>query len=124
MARKDCCFLCRFLSKSDTMGCELDDSVVVDIWNIMGDIKEVIDCPLKKEGGITMEYKGFTTTNVVKERIEGTDVDVYSAVVENSSRYLKFDATSLEDIVGSFHKCIDDYLVECKKLGINPFQTR
>ena len=115
--RTENCFWCGYLGK-ELVECTADKSVKINPFLLLDEYPE--DCPKKK--GVVMEYKGFRTTNVVKETIEG--IDIYSAVVENSSRYLKFKANSLEDVVESFHKCIDDYLIECEQIGIDPFQKR
>lgn len=67
-----------------------------------------------------MEYKGFRTTNIVKETID--EVDKYSMKVINSADYLEIDTNELEDLEPKFHKIIDNYLEMCESFGKNPYQ--
>lgn len=115
--RKENCFFCGYLGK-EIVECTADKSVKLNPFLLLDEYPK--DCPKKK--GVVMEYKGFKTTNIVKETVD--EVDKYSIQVINSADYLSVEANDLDDLEPKFHKTIDDYLKTCESFGKNPFQGR
>ena len=68
-----------------------------------------------------MEYKGFKTTNITMKKID-ENTEIYAATITNSAQYLEISASRLEDMEDTFHNTIDNYILECEKIGLDPFQ--
>jgi predicted HicB family RNase H-like nuclease len=67
-----------------------------------------------------MIYKNFETTNIEMRKLD-EETELYATTVINSTKYLEVSGSSLEDLEDKFHKTIDTYLLECEKIGLDPY---